>query len=117
MQVILAISIALFFCTAVYIQNVRSISSDEIWALELLLDSGPSFFYVSGVIWFIPIVKKSVTLMKFFKLSLFVMFGALLYEAEQMWTSMVFDYADIAATFLGALFANAYFYVLKRLFD
>lgn len=32
---------------------------------------------------------------------MFVAIGVLAYEAEQIWTSRVFDYLDIAAVFLG----------------
>lgn len=77
--------------------------------LDLFLSSSPSFFYLFGIMSIIPIIQPSIGNKAFTKSILMLTAGALTYEAEQYWTSMIFDLADIIATLLAT--SVMFFYI------
>lgn len=70
---------------------------------DVFLGSSPSFFYLFGILSIIPIIQPKITIKTFNKSTLMLTLGALIYELEQYWTSMVFDLGDIIATLLAAI--------------
>jgi hypothetical protein len=71
--------------------------------LDIFLGSSPSFFYLFGIMSIIPLVQPKINIRTFNKTVLMLTAGALIYEAEQYWTSMYFDLGDIIATLLAAM--------------
>jgi len=71
--------------------------------LDTILGSSPSFFYLFGILSLIPIIQPKINIKTFNKSILMFTAGALIYEAEQYWTSMFFDLGDILATLLAGM--------------
>jgi hypothetical protein len=71
--------------------------------LDIFLGSSPSFLYLFGLIALIPVIQPKISIKTFNKSVLMLTAGALVYEMEQYWTSMYFDFSDIFATVLAGL--------------
>lgn len=68
-----------------------------------LSDSFPSYIYVIGIIFVILSLTKYKDKKKTYSTIITVTLGASIYEIEQIFTSMIFDFKDIIATILGTV--------------
>ncbi|WP_284218458.1 hypothetical protein [Agaribacter marinus] len=84
---------------------MREKSHGVLSSVDIILGSAPSFFYVLGAILFVPLIDNTIKFKKFLTLASLIALGALIYEIEQIWTTLIFDYKDILATLAGYLIA------------
>lgn len=96
-------SVILCFTLAIFIKLHRKTDVVHHEFVQVLLGSLPSFLYLYGLVCLVPLFKKDLTVAGFVKSALFLTLGALSYELEQLYSSRVFDYFDIAATILALL--------------
>ncbi len=88
---------------AIAVQLTRAETTGINSLLDTFLGSSPSFLYLFGIMSVIPIVQPKVNIQTFKKYILWSTAGALTYEMEQYWTSMIFDLNDIVATLFAAV--------------
>jgi hypothetical protein len=84
---------------------LRSLYHESNQFFILLLGSLPSFFYVLGISFIFPLLKKVVSFKQFLSAIFFIALGSIIYETEQIWTNGTFDYFDIIASITAAVFS------------
>ncbi len=107
--------VGMSFLITVIIQSVRQYHWGISELLDLVIGSSPSFFYVVGLAFVIPIVKHSCAIRQFISTVVFIVLGALVYEYEQLLTHRQFDTNDLYATFSGGLVAILLFLLTRSL--
>jgi hypothetical protein len=102
---------------AVFIKIEKEYFWGQHWLVNTLIGSAPSFFYTSAIIFLIPILINPINLKRFATLSTLVAIEALMYEFEQLWTSIVFNINELVATILGFFFAHLLFLIINHYFS